>query len=171
MCATLSTQELDRYDRQIAIDEIGAAGQEKLKDARVLICGAGGLGSTAAIYLAAAGVGAITLVDHDRVVLSNLNRQVLHHETDVGRRKVDSAAEKLARLNSRVMVTTRAERLTRQNAIAVMAGHDIIIDALDNPETRYVLNKTALDLRIPFVHGAVCGFEGRIMTVIPDQST
>ncbi|NCO53002.1 MAG: adenylyltransferase [Deltaproteobacteria bacterium CG_4_8_14_3_um_filter_51_11] len=167
----LCAEELERYDRQIYIQDIGPAGQEKLKKAKIFICGVGGLGSPAAIYLAAAGIGEITLVDYDEVVRSNLNRQVLHHEADIGRRKVYSAKEKLSKLNAHVVVTTGCDAVTAQNAKRLVSGHDVIIDALDNPETRYILNKAALDLGIVFIHGAVNGFEGRIMTVIPGKST
>lgn len=171
MPLTLSAEELDRYDRQVCIAEIGTTGQEKLKKAKICICGAGGLGSPAAIYLVAAGVGTITLVDHDQVALSNLNRQVLHHEADIGRYKVDSAKEKLGNLNSHVTLDTSRLKITEENVVRLIAGHDVIIDALDNLETRYILNQAALDLNIAFIHGAVSGFEGRVMTVIPGQST
>lgn len=170
MKPTLSAEELERYDRQIYIQDIGPAGQEKLKKAKIFICGAGGLGSPAAIYLAAAGIGAITLFDYDEVVRSNLNRQVLHQEADIGRRKVDSAKEKLSKLNPHVVVTTGCDAVTAENANRLVSGHDVIIDALDNPETRYILNKAALDLGVAFIHGAVNGFEGRVMTVIPGST-
>ena len=171
MPAILSPQERSRYERQIRVEEIGPAGQAKLKHAKVCICGAGGLGSPAAIYLAAAGVGTITLVDHDRVSLNNLNRQILHHETDIDRDKVDSAKATLNQLNSNVIINARPTRVTEDNVAALVSGHDVIIDAVDNLETRYTLNKAAIDLNIPFIHGAVSGFEGRIMTVIPGRST
>ena len=171
MPAKLSADEQNRYERQICIGEIGAAGQAKIKQARICICGAGGLGSPVAIYLAAAGIGTITLVDRDRVTLSNLNRQILHHQTDIGRYKVDSAKGKLNRLNSHVIVNTRQINITKENVTGLVSGHDVIIDALDNLETRYTLNKAAQELNIPFIHGAVSGFEGRIMTVMPGYST
>ena len=171
MPALLSTEERSRYERQIGIDEIGEAGQAKLKQAKVCICGAGGLGSPAAIYLATAGVGEITLIDHDRVALSNLNRQILHMESDIGRFKVDSAKASLAQFNSHVIVNARQSKITKKNVMEWVAGHDVIVDALDNLEIRYILNKAALDLNIPFIHGAVNGFEGRIMTVVPGRST
>jgi adenylyltransferase/sulfurtransferase len=170
MVPLLSAEELERYDRQILINEIGMAGQEKLKKSKIFICGAGGLGSPAAIYLAAAGVGAITLIDHDQVALSNLNRQILHGDADIGRRKVDSAREKLGKINSHLILRTSTVRITDENAAEWVAGHDVIIDALDNLATRYVLNKAAQELGIAFIHGAVNGFEGRALTVIPGQS-
>jgi adenylyltransferase/sulfurtransferase len=170
MSVQLSTKECSRYERQIGIDEIGRDGQAKLKQARVCICGAGGLGSPAAIYLAAAGIGEITLIDHDRVALSNLNRQILHGESDIGRLKVDSAKATLKGLNSHVIVNTRPGSFTKENAMKWVAAQDVIVDALDNLEIRYILNKAALDLNIPFIHGAVNGFEGRIMTIVPGRS-
>jgi adenylyltransferase/sulfurtransferase len=170
MIPILSAAELERYDRQILIGEIGLDGQEKLKKAKIFICGAGGLGSPAAIYLAAAGVGTITLVDHDHVALSNLNRQVLHGESDIGRRKVDSAKEKLGKINPHLILRTSTVRIADENAAEWVAGHDVIIDALDNLATRYVLNKVAQELGIAFIHGAVNGFEGRALTVLPGRS-
>ena len=171
MTSILSAEELDRYDRQILIDEIATAGQERLKNGKVFICGAGGLGSPVALYLSAAGVGTLTLIDHDRVALSNLNRQILHGDTDIGRQKVDSAREKLGKMNSHVIINASTVTLTAENAEELITGHDVVIDALDNLETRYILNQAALNQRIAFVHGAVNGFEGRVLTVIPGQST
>lgn len=135
------------------------------------ICGLGGLGSPAALYLAAAGVGTLTLVDRDQVALSNLNRQVLHHEIDIGQNKIDSAKAKLSQLNSHVDLHTHQVNLTETNVHDLMADHDVILDALDNMDTRYTVNKAAVELGIPLIHGAVSGFEGRILTIIPGQST
>jgi len=166
----LTADERERYDRQIMIPGIGETGQEKLKEAKVFIAGGGGLGSPAAIYLAAAGIGRIRLVDHDRVELSNLNRQVLHGDADIGRKKVDSAAERLQKLNRGVAIEAIDDRITEDNASRLVAGFDLIVDALDNLPTRYLLNKTAVEKNIPFFHGAVYGFEGRAMTIIPGKS-
>ncbi len=171
MPAFLSSEERSRYGRQIGIDEIGEAGQTKLKQAKVCICGAGGLGSPAAMYLAAAGIGTITLIDHDRVALSNLNRQILHGDNDIGSFKVESAKATLHQLNAHVIVNAIQCHITKENARALIAGCDVLIDALDNLETRYILNKAALASTIPFIHGAVNGFEGRIMTILPGRST
>lgn len=171
MSSSLSADELQRYERQILIDEIGATGQNLLKQSRVLICGAGGLGSPAAIYVTVAGIGNVTLVDHDTIDLSNLNRQVLHFEADIGRYKVDSALEKLAQLNSEVTVKACRETLTAESAVQILSGHDVIIDALDNQKTRYIVNEAALKLGIPLIHGAVSDFEGQVMTILPGQST
>ena len=162
--------ELERYARQIVLKGFGEEGQEKLKRARVFIAGAGGLSSPVSIYLTAAGVGTIRFVDHDRVELSNLNRQVLHWDKDIGRSKVDSAAEKLRKLNQRVEVEVIADTITEANVSQLVAGFDVIVDAMDNLPTRYLLNKAALDRNIPFFHGAVYGFEGRAMTVIPGKT-
>ena len=166
----LSEDERQRYDRQIMIRGIGEEGQEKLKRARVIIAGSGGLGSPAAIYLVAAGVGTIRIIDHDRVELSNLNRQVLHWDKDIGRSKVDSASEKLSQLNQSVKIETVEETINEANVSQLVAGFDLIVDAMDNLSTRFLLNKAAIENNIPFFHGAVYGLEGRAMTVIPGKT-
>jgi len=166
----LTVDELERYDRQIMLREIGEAGQEKLKRASVFIAGIGGLGSPAAIYLTAAGIGRIRLVDHDRVDRSNLNRQVLHWDNDIGRSKVESATEKLKRLNPEVEIEAIEQTITEANLAELLTGFDLIVDAMDNLPTRYLLNKAALDNNIPFFHGAIYGFEGRAMTIIPHKT-
>ena len=166
----LTTDELERYERQIIIEGFGEEGQERLKRAKVFVAGAGGLGSPVSIYLMAAGVGMIRIVDHDRVELSNLNRQVLHWDEDIGRRKIDSALEKLKRLNQGVKIEATEEMITEANVSQLIAGFDLIVDAMDNLPTRYILNKAALERNIPFFHGAVYGFEGRAMTIIPGQT-
>ena len=166
----LTPSEQDRYDRQIMIGEIGQEGQGKLKRSRVVIAGSGGLGSPIAIYLTAAGIGMIRLIDHDRVALSNLNSQILHWEEDVGRKKVDSAKTKLRNLNSTVEIQAIAETITEENVSELVGGCDAIVDAMDNLPTRYILNRCAVQKNIPFIHGAVNGFEGRVMTVIPGET-
>ncbi|MBA7473319.1 Sulfur carrier protein adenylyltransferase [subsurface metagenome] len=166
----LTTDELERYDRQIIIKGFGKEGQEKLKKARIFIAGAGGLGSLTSMYLAVAGAGVIRIVDHDRVELSNLNRQVLHWDKDIGQSKVDSAAEKLKKLNQRVEIEAIAKMITEANVSQLVAGFDLIVDAMDNLPTRYLLNKAAVEKDIPFFHGAVYGFEGRAMTIIPGKT-
>jgi len=166
----LTGEELDRYGRQIMIPQIGEKGQEKLKSAKVFIAGAGGLGSPVSIYLTAAGVGHLRLVDHDKVELTNLNRQVAHWTGDVGRKKVESAQEKLNKLNPNVTVETLNVTISEENALGLTAGFDLIVDAMDNLPTRYLLNKTAIEHGVPFVHGAVNGFAGRAMTVIPGKT-
>ncbi len=166
----LSRDELERYDRQIMIKGLGEEGQEKLKRAKVFIAGAGGLGSPVSIYLTAVGVGTIRVVDHQRVELSNLNRQVLHWDEDIGKRKIDSALEKLGRLNQSVKLEATEETITEANVSQLVADYDLIVDAMDNLPARYILNKAALERNIPFFHGAVYGFEGRAMTIIPGQT-
>jgi adenylyltransferase/sulfurtransferase len=166
----LTGEELDRYSRQIMIPQIGEKGQEKLKRAKVFIAGVGGLGSPVSIYLTAAGVGHLRMVDHDRVDLTNLNRQVVHWSGDVGKRKVESAQEKLNKLNPNVTVETLSVTLSEENASELITGFDLIVDAMDNLTTRYLLNKKAIEHGIPFFHGAVNGFEGRAMTVIPGKT-
>ena len=166
----LNKDERERYNRQIMIGGVGEEGQEKLKKAKVFIAGAGGLGSLTATYLAAAGIGLIRVVDHDEVELSNLNRQVLYWDEDIGKKKVVSAQQKLERLNPLAKIEAIAERITEANVSQLVAGFDLIVDAMDNMPTRYLLNKAALERNIPFFHGAVYGFEGRAMTVIPGQS-
>jgi adenylyltransferase/sulfurtransferase len=166
----LSAKELERYDRQIMIPGFGAAGQAKLKKAKAFIAGAGGLGSPVAIYLAAAGIGTLRIADHETVELSNLNRQVLHWEENVGGGKVDSAAAKLRKFNPGIRIETIGDTITGANAAGLVGDADLIVDALDNLPTRYLLNRTAIAKNIPFFHGAVYGFEGRAMTIIPGQS-
>jgi len=166
----LTKDEKKRYDRQIIIRGFGEEGQEKLKRAKVVIAGGGGLGSPSAIYLAAAGVGTIRIVDHDRVELSNLNRQILHWDKDIGRNKVDSAAEKLRQLNKGVKIEAIEETINEANVSRLVAGFDVILDATDNLPTRYSLNKAAIENHIPFIHGAVYGLEGRAMTIIPGKT-
>lgn len=166
----LSPDELARYQRQILLQGFGEAGQEKLKKARVGVAGAGGLGSPAVLYLTAAGVGQIRVVDADSVELSNLNRQVLHWTPDIGRNKVDSAGYKLNQLNPEIKIEAVKERIEDDNVADLFQGQDIIIDAVDNLEARYLLNRMALQTGIPLVHGAVHGFEGRALTILPGQS-
>lgn len=166
----LTENELQRYDRQIMIDGFGEEGQERLKKAKIFVAGAGGLGSPVSIYLAAAGVGRMRIVDDDRVETSNLNRQILHWDGDVGKKKADSARDKLQRLNQNVQVEGISERMTEDNILQLVADCDLIVDAMDNFPTRYLLNKAALAKDIPFLHGAVYGFEGRATTIIPGET-
>ena len=166
----LTEDERERYDRQMMIRGFGEEGQEKLKRSRVIVAGSGGLGSPVAIYLAAAGVGTIRIVDHDKVELSNLNRQVLHWDKDIDRKKVDSAAKKLSQLNQSVRIEPMAETINDDHVSSLVNGFDVIVDAMDNLPTRYLLNKAAIENNIPFVHGAVHGLEGRVTTIIPGKT-
>lgn len=142
--------------------EIGRAGQEKLRRAKVMIVGAGGLGSPVALYLAGAGVGTLTLVDEDVVSLSNLHRQILYAESEVGTSKVAAAAVRLRSLNGEVDIRTHACRLTQENAESLIEGHDVVVDACDNYATRYVLSDVCAALGIPYIYGAIEGFCGQV---------
>jgi adenylyltransferase/sulfurtransferase len=166
----LTNDELERYKRQLMIEGLGEEGQIKLKNARVFIAGAGGLSAPVSTYLVAAGVGLIRIVDYDKVEISNLNRQVLYGDADIGRSKVDSATAKLRQLNQWVTIEAVEEIITEANVYQLITGFDLIVDAMDNLETRYLLNKVALDQNIPFFHGAIYGFEGRVMTIIPGET-
>ncbi|MDW5549867.1 HesA/MoeB/ThiF family protein [Methanosarcina sp.] len=158
----------EKYIRQIML--FGEEGQEKLRKATVFVAGAGGLGSPVSTYLAVAGIGKIILADFDSVELSNLNRQFLHHEKDVGREKIKSAEEKLLSLNPEIKVETIREKITDENAGSIVPPCDIILDALDNFDTRHVVNKLAVERNIPLVHGAVSGYRGQATTVIPGKT-
>jgi molybdopterin-synthase adenylyltransferase len=166
----LTQEESQRYARQIMVREIGEDGQEKLKKARVLIAGIGGLGSPIALYLAAAGVGYIRIVDNDKVELTNLNRQVVHWTPDIGRNKTESAAAKLIQLNNIIQIESIVGTIDASSVSDFTSGIDIIMDATDNLETRFLLNAATLEKGIPFIHGAVSGFEGRITTIIPGKT-
>lgn len=166
----LSQEELIRYDRQIMIPEIGREGQDRLKKAKVFIAGAGGLGCPVSVYLAVAGVGHIRITDHDRIDLSNLNRQILHWHRDIGRMKVDSAREKLSEINPDVKIEIISKTIDEENISSLTDGSDAIVDAMDNFPARYILNKAAVEKNIPFFHGAVRGLEGRAMTIIPGKT-
>ena len=157
----LTVHQLNRYSRTMLLEEIGEQGQLKLLNAKVLVVGAGGLGSPAALYLAAAGVGTIGIVDFDHVDLSNLNRQVIHGTDDVGRLKVDSAKAAIERLNPDVNVITFTERLTPQNALDVIGGFDIVMDATDNLGTKFLLNDACWFANKPYVFGGAVGFSGQ----------
>jgi molybdopterin/thiamine biosynthesis adenylyltransferase len=164
----LGQEELQRYGRQMAI--LGHEGQMKIKKSRVLIAGAGGLGTVIATYLAAAGVGTIRVVDHDRVELSNLNRQILHWTNDEGRAKTASVEEKLLALNPHVQVETDSLTIGEETADDAIGDALMIVDAMDNFPTRYTLNRAAQRHGIPLFHGAVRGFYGQVTTIIPGSS-
>ena len=151
-----------RYDRQMILPEIGEEGQLKLKKAKVLIVGVGGLGSPIALYLAGAGVGCIGLVDDDRVSISNLQRQVLYSENELDKPKAVCAAERLSALNSGISILPYSTRLTEENAGNIIRKYDIIVDGCDNFATRYLINDICIEQRKPYVYGAICGFEGQV---------
>ena len=162
MSAKLSQDELIRYARNIKIPSIGEAGQRKLKAASVLIVGVGGLGSASALYLAAAGIGRLGLVDDDSVELSNLNRQVIHDSTRIGMPKVDSAQQRLADLNPGVKVDIYPWRFSQQNASEIINQYSIIVDGADNFETRYQINRVCVENQKPYVYGAIFHFSGQV---------
>lgn len=156
--------ELERYSRHILLPEVGGAGQQALKKARVLVIGAGGLGSPLLLYLAAAGIGTLGIVDDDTVSLSNLQRQVLHGTEDIGRRKTESAAVSIAGINPHVRVVEHTERLTPENADALIGAYDIIADGSDNFDTRFLVNDTCYRLKKTLVTAAILRFDGQLST-------
>jgi molybdopterin/thiamine biosynthesis adenylyltransferase len=164
---TLSAEQRERYSRHLLLDEVGPEGQQKLLDAKVLLLGAGGLGSPAALYLAAAGVGTLGIVDNDEVDVSNLQRQVIHSSERVGMPKVDSAEQTINALNPDVKVKKYAVRLGPGNIMEILPGYDIVVDGLDNFPTRYLLNDASVRLGIPVVSAAILGFEGQLSVFKP----
>ncbi len=164
----LSTSELARYRRQMVLPEVGSAGQDRLRASRVLVVGAGGLGSPVSLYLAAAGVGTIGIIDHDSVEVSNLHRQVVHGTADIGVAKVQSAQASITRLNPDVRVVALEERLTAPLARELFDDFDLIVDGSDNFATRYVVNDAAATLRKTWVYGSVERFTGQVSVFAPD---
>jgi sulfur-carrier protein adenylyltransferase/sulfurtransferase len=164
---TLSAEQRERYSRHLLLPEVGAEGQQRLLDAKVLLLGAGGLGSPAALYLAAAGVGTLGIVDNDDVDLSNLQRQVIHSSERIGVPKVDSAEQTIVALNPDVKVEKYQLRLDAGNIMDILPGYDIVVDGLDNFPTRYLLNDASVRLRIPVVSAAILGFEGQLSVFKP----
>jgi molybdopterin/thiamine biosynthesis adenylyltransferase len=164
---TLTKEQRDRYSRHILLPEVGVEGQQKLLDAKVLLLGAGGLGSPAALYLAAAGVGTLGIVDDDTVDLSNLQRQVIHTTGRVGEPKVDSAAETIADINPDVEVVKHQVRLDSSNVVELIEPYDIVVDGLDNFPTRYLLNDASVRLRKPVVSASILGFDGQLSVFKP----
>ncbi len=162
--------QIERYSRHIILKEVGGAGQEKILNARVLIIGAGGLGSPSAYYLAAAGVGKIGIVDNDKADLSNLQRQILHFTKDVGRLKTESAKEKLTAINPDSEVATYNTRINAQNVLDIMGDYDAVINGSDNFPTRYLINDACILTRTPLFEGAVIQFCGQVMTILPYES-
>jgi len=166
----LSREERTRYSRQLLIPDIGRVGQERLKNSKVFVSGLGGLGSVITLYLAAAGVGTLRVVDKGKVELSNLNRQILYGSDDIGKKKAEAAKKKLKRLNPHIKIEAMAQSITERNAIDLIDDSDAIVDALDNYPTRYILNRAALKKRIPFFYGAVRGFQGMLTSIIPGKT-
>ena len=167
MSAPFSREEVERYSRHMLIPEVGKEGQAKLKEASVLVVGAGGLGCPALLYLAAAGVGKLGIVDFDRVDATNLHRQILHGTSDVGRDKTESARTALLEINPHVEVVLHDERLTSQNALEILAGYDVVLDGTDNFPTRYLVNDACVLLEKPNVHGSIFRFDGQASVFAP----
>jgi molybdopterin/thiamine biosynthesis adenylyltransferase/rhodanese-related sulfurtransferase len=166
---TLTPDQRNRYQRHLLLPEVGVAGQAKLLESKVLLLGAGGLGSPAALYLAAAGVGTLGIVDMDEVDESNLQRQILHNLDRIGERKVDSAKKTLVGLNPDVNVVTYDTRLAAENVIDLVSGYDVVIDGADNFPSRYLLNDASVKLGIPVVHGSIFRFEGMVTVFDPQR--
>ena len=167
---TFSEEQLERYSRHILLGEVGVEGQERLMDGRVLVIGAGGLGSPAVLYLAAAGVGTIGVVDDDTVDLSNLQRQIAHTTADLGRPKVESAASAMQAINPEVRVEPHRCRLDPGNVRRLVRRYDFVIDGADNFPTKFLVNDACLLEGVPFSHGGILRFTGQTMTVLPGES-
>jgi molybdopterin/thiamine biosynthesis adenylyltransferase len=165
--ASLSPEQMNRYKRHLLLPEVGVEGQARLLGSKVLLLGAGGLGSPAALYLAAAGVGTLGIVDMDEVDASNLQRQILHNIDRIGDRKVDSAKKTLTLLNPDVDVVTYDTRLDADNILDIISGYDVIVDGADNFPSRYLLNDASVKLGIPVVHGSIFRFEGMVSVFHP----
>ncbi len=161
----LSADELERYARHIVLREVGGPGQQALKEASVLVIGAGGLGAPALMYLAAAGVGELGVVDDDTVSLSNLQRQIIHGTPDIGRRKADTAAEKIYALNPHVRFAAHATRLKADNAMELIGGYDLVLDGSDNFETRYLVSDACFLAGVPLVTASLGTFDGSLTTI------
>ncbi|MFA5283558.1 MAG: HesA/MoeB/ThiF family protein [Bacilli bacterium] len=165
----LNDDQLKRYSRQISLDEIGVDGQKKLLSSKVLVIGAGGLGSPACFYLAAMGVGTIGIVDSDKVELSNLQRQIIHDMSSIDKLKVESAKEKIEKLNSDVKIFTYPIRLNNRNVANIIEEYDFIIDATDNFSSKFVINDACVAMKKAFSHAGVAGFKGQMMTYVPEK--
>lgn len=166
-----SPEFLERYSRHLRLPEVGLEGQRRLRAAKVALVGAGGLGSPVALYLAAAGVGTLTLIDHDQVERSNLQRQVLHGEADLGQPKVESARRRLQALAPHLCIRGHQVRLVAANVESLLAGHDVVVDGSDNFSTRYLVNDACVRLGIPLVYGAVERFQGQVSVFHPAAGT
>src|SRR5579871_6202202 len=166
----LSDSQRERYSRHILLPEVGEAGQAKLLKSKVLLLGAGGLGSPAALYLAAAGVGTLGVVDADVVDASNLQRQIIHATSRVGTPKVESAAKTIAELNPDVKVVPHKERMTSANVDRLFEAYDVIVDGTDNFPTRYLVNDASVFLGRPVVHGSIFRFDGQVTCFLPEKA-
>ena len=165
-----TTEQLERYSRHILLQDVGVEGQAKLCNAKILIVGAGGLGAPAALYLAAAGIGKIGIVDSDHVEVSNLQRQICHFTKDIKTLKVESAKEKILAINADIQIKTYNNFLCAENIRDIIQGYDFIIDGTDNFPTKFLVNDACIMENIPFSHGGILRFDGQTMTVIPGKS-
>ena len=168
---TLSDEQLERYSRQMVLAGIGGVGQAKLVSSKVLVIGAGGLGSDVLYHLAASGIGTIGVIDYDKVDLSNLHRQIIHTIDDLNKPKVISVKEKISRLNPDVKIVSFEEKLERENIEQILMDFEIIVDCLDNFSDKFLVNDFCVKLNKKLVHAGVVGFEGQILTVIPNESS
>jgi len=164
-----SNEQIERYSRHIILKEVGGMGQTKLLESKILLIGAGGLGSPAGLYLAAAGVGTLGFVDDDVVDLSNLQRQILHGMSDIGRPKTESAKDTISEINPDVNVIPHSTRITSENAFSILEPYDLIVDGCDNMPTRYLLNDACVMLGKPIVHGSIFQFEGQVTVFYPGK--
>jgi molybdopterin/thiamine biosynthesis adenylyltransferase len=167
----LTEQQIERYSRQIILEEVGGTGQEKLLSSKVLIVGAGGLGAPAALYLAAAGIGTIGIIDSDRVDLTNLQRQIIHHTSDIGTEKVGSAKAKILAINPDVNVRTYNAKANAEDISEVIRQYDFVIDGTDNFPAKFLVNDACYFEKIPFSHAGILRFHGQLITVLPGETT
>ncbi len=167
---SFTEDQITRYSRHILLPEVGGKGQKKISQAKVFVVGVGGLGSPVALYLAAAGIGTIGLIDSDVVDMSNLQRQVLHHTPDVGRAKVLSAKEKIHAINPDVKVETHESRFTAENALELITPYDVVIDGVDNFPAKFLINDACYFADKPLVHAGILRFEGRVFSILPKKS-
>lgn len=165
----IDEEEYSRYSRHIMLPEIGEEGQKKLKGSKVLVIGAGGLGSPVIFYLAAAGIGTIGIVDYDEVDLSNLQRQIIHNMDNLGTAKVKSAADKVRKLNKHVEVKEYQLAVNEENICDIISQYDFVIDCVDNYKIKFLINDACVKIKKPFCYGGVANFEGHIMTYVPDK--
>ena len=163
----LNEEQIERYSRHIILQGVGGEGQERLLNGRVLIIGAGGLGAPVALYLAAAGVGHIGIIDADVVDISNLQRQVIHFTPDIGRPKVESAKEKMNQINPDVNVTTYCDLFTKENALDILKDYDFVVDGTDSFPSKFLINDACVIAKKPFSHGGILRFDGQTMTHVP----
>jgi len=168
---SLTEQQIERYSRHIILEQVGGAGQEKLLASKVLIIGAGGLGAPAGLYLAAAGVGTIGIVDGDNVDLSNLQRQIIHHTTDVSTKKIDSAKNKILAINPDIKVDTYHQWAMAENIREIIRDYDFVIDGTDNFGAKFLVNDACYFEKVPFSHAGILRFDGQLLTVRPGKST